>query len=145
MIFVDTSAWYSLMAENDSHRPEAEMFLAEISKGRFGAPMTTDYVLDETFTLLRQRQGLESVRHLADLLRRSSAVRRVRVTEIAFESSLDLLLSREDKRWSFTDCTSFVTMKAAGLSRAFTLDHNFEEAGFEILPKEWASQSARRP
>jgi uncharacterized protein len=48
------------------------------------------------------------------------------------------MLSHDDPRWSFTDCVSFVTMRRAGVTRAFTLDHNFAEAGFEILPKAWA-------
>ena len=100
--------------------------------------MTTDYVLDEVFTLLRMKWGTASVRRLADLLRRSPSIRRVRIGDAAFETSLDLLLSHADKRWSFTDCSSFVTMREAGVNRAFTLDHNFAEAGFEILPRAWA-------
>lgn len=138
MIFVDTSAWYSLLVEQDRHRPEAEQFFAEIGRGRFGAPLTTDYVLDEAYSLLRLRQGVAPVRRLADLLRRSPAVRRVRVSEPVFEASLDLMLAHADKRWSFTDCSSFVIMREAGVTRAFTLDHNFAEAGFEVLPGAWA-------
>ncbi|HLY77515.1 MAG TPA: PIN domain-containing protein [Thermoplasmata archaeon] len=138
MIFIDTSAWYALLTEKDIHRPEAEEFFAEIGKGHFGAPLTTDYVLDETFTLLRLRGGVTAVRRLADLLRRSPTVRRVRISEAAFEAGLDMIVSHADKKWSFTDCTSFVTMRDAGVSRAFTLDRNFAEAGFEILPQEWA-------
>lgn len=138
MIFVDSSAWCALLSEKDRHRPEAEEFFASIRTGRFGAPMTTDYVLDEVFTLLRMKWGTASVRRLADLLRRSPSIRRVRIGDAAFEASLDLLLSHADKRWSFTDCSSFVTMREAGVNRAFTLDHNFAEAGFEILPRAWA-------
>lgn len=138
MIFVDTSAWFALLAEGDAHRPEAEEFFAEIGRGRFGAPLTTDYVLDEAFTLLRLRWGIEPVHRLADLLRRSPTVRRVAITESRFEASLALMLSHGDKRWSFTDCSSFVTMREVGANRAFTLDHNFAEAGFEVLPSAWA-------
>ena len=141
MIFVDSSAWYALLADRDVHRPEAEGFFAEVGRGRFGAPLTTDYVLNEVFTLLRLRWGIEPVRRLADLLRRSPTVRRLRISEAAFEASLALMLSHTDKRWSFTDCTSFVTMREAGVSHAFTLDHNFAEAGFEILPKAWAGRT----
>jgi uncharacterized protein len=137
MIFVDTSGWYAMLAERDAHWQEARTFFAEVASGQFGAPLTTDYVLDETFTLLRSRVGLAAVRQLADLLRRSPTVRRVRVGEAAFEASLTLFLSRSDKEWSFTDCSSFVTMREAGVRHAFTLDHNFTEAGFEVLPMGW--------
>lgn len=143
MIFVDTSAWYALLAKNDVHHEEAETFLREIAQGRFGAPVTTDYVLDEAFTLLRMRQGIEPVRRLVDLLRRSPTVRRVRIGETVFEASVDLMLSHPDKTWSLTDCTSFVTMRETGIARAFTLDHNFAEAGFEVLPQPWGSAPRR--
>lgn len=59
-------------------------------------------------------------------------------TGLALEAGLSLMLSHEDKRWSLTDCTSFVLMREAKIERAFTLDHNFAEAGFEVLPKVWA-------
>lgn len=138
MIFVDTSAWYALLSEKDVHRPDAEQFFADIARGRFGAPITTDYVLDETFTLLRLRWGMAPVRRFVELLRASPTVRRVRVSDTTFEASLNLMLAHADKRWSFTDCTSFVTMREAGVTRAFTLDHNFLEAGFGVLPAAWA-------
>lgn len=134
MIFVDTSAWFALLCERAAQRPEATATFAEIERGRFGAPVTTDYVLDETFTLLRQRVGLTPVVRLSGLLRESPSIRRVRVSEAVFEESLRLMLSHADKKWSFTDCTSFVTMRETHIDRAFTWDHNFVEAGFEILP-----------
>lgn len=134
MIFVDTSAWFALLYDKAAERPEATSTFAEIEKGRFGTPVTTDYVLDETFTLLRQRAGLAPVSRLSALLRQSPSVRRLRVGEAVFEQSLNLMLSRPDKRWSFTDCTSFVTMRETRIPRAFTWDHNFTEAGFEVLP-----------
>ena len=138
MIFVDTSAWYALLCERSAQRPEATATFAQIEQGRFGAPVTTDYVLVETFTLLRQRVGLPSVSRFAGLLRDSPSIRRVRVGEAAFEESLQLMLALPDKRWSFTDCTSFVTMRQTHITTAFTWDHNFAEAGFALLPAEAA-------
>ncbi len=134
MIFIDTSAWFALLCERSAQRPEAVSTFVEIEKGRYGAPVTTDYVLDETFTLLRQRVGLAPVDRLSGLLRESPSIRRVRVSDAVFEESLRLMLSRPDKSWSFTDCTSFVTMRETRIPRAFTWDHNFTEAGFEIVP-----------
>ncbi len=135
MIFIDTSAWFALLCERSARRPEATSMFAEIEKGRFGAPVTTDYVLDETFTLLRQRVGTQPVSRLSGLLRESPSIRRVRVSEAIFDESLRLMLSHTDKAWSFTDCTSFVTMRETHIVRAFTWDHNFAEAGFDVLPR----------
>jgi len=135
MIFVDTSAWFALLYEKAAGRPEATSTFAEIESGRYGAPVTTDYVLDESFTLLRHRAGLAPVARLSTLLRESPSIRRVRIGEAVFEEGLRLMLSRPDKKWSFTDCTSFVTMRETRIARAFTWDHNFAEAGFEVLPR----------
>jgi uncharacterized protein len=134
MIFVDTSAWFALLYEKAEQRDNASATFAEIEKGRYGTPVTTDYVLDETFTLLRLKAGMAAVARLSSLLRASPSIRRVHVGEATFEDSLELMLGRPDKKWSFTDCTSFVTMRATHISRAFTWDHNFIEAGFEVLP-----------
>ncbi len=134
MIFVDTSAWFALLYEKAAERPEATAAFAEIAGGRFGTPVTSDYILDETFTLLRQRASLAHVDRLAELLRQSPSVRRLRIGESTFEESLKLLRSRPDQRWSFTDCTSFVLMRETRIPRAFTWDPNFVEAGFEVLP-----------
>jgi predicted nucleic acid-binding protein len=43
---------------------------------------------------------------------------------------------RSDKRWSFTDCTSFVAMRSLSVDSAFTFDANFQQAGFKMLPGE---------
>lgn len=45
------------------------------------------------------------------------------------------MLSRPDKKWSFTDCTSFVKMRETRIPREFTWDHNFAEDRFEVLPR----------
>jgi predicted nucleic acid-binding protein len=135
VIFVDASGWYALLSEKDVHHGEVRECFTEIAKGRWGAPLTTDYVLDEAFTLLRLRWGIAPVRTLARLLAESPTVRRIRIGEEGFEGALELMLSHADKKWSFTDCTSFVTMRETGVRRAVTLDHNFSEAGFEMLPK----------
>lgn len=134
MIFVDTSAWFALLYEKAAQRPEATAAFEEIERGRFGMPVTSDYILDETFTLLRQRASLAHVTRFAELLRNSPSVRRLRVGETTFDESLKLMQSRPDKKWSFTDCTSFVLMRETRIARAFTWDHNFVEAGFEVVP-----------
>jgi predicted nucleic acid-binding protein len=40
-----------------------------------------------------------------------------------------------DKKWSLTDCTSFVVMREMGITEALTGDTHFEQAGFVALLK----------
>lgn len=144
MIFVEPSTWFALLYDKAAERPGATWRFAEIESGRYGAPVTTDCVLDETFTLLRHRVGVDSVARRSSLLRESPSIRRLRVSDVVFDGSLKPMLSRPDKRWSFTDGTSFVTMRETRIAKAFTWDHNFTEAGFDVLPESRTATSGRR-
>jgi hypothetical protein len=46
---------------------------------------------------------------------------------------IQLYDERPDKKWSLTDCISFVVMQDRGITEALTGDHHFEQAGFKIL------------
>lgn len=50
-----------------------------------------------------------------------------------FDSGCQLYISRPDKEWSLTDCTSFVVMERERLTDALTADRHFEQAGFHAL------------
>jgi len=51
MIFVDTGAWYASLVPTDPDHTKAVQWLA----GNDSPLLTTDYVIDETLTLLRAR------------------------------------------------------------------------------------------
>ncbi len=96
--------------------------------------VTTDYVLDETLTLLSLRFGAAAATRFLAKIRESESVDIIWVGEHAFWEGAKLMEERHDKKWSFTDCTSFIAMRSLNVSSAFTFDRNFEQAGFEVLP-----------
>lgn len=94
---------------------------------------TTDYIVDETATLLKAR-GLG---HL-----NGAFFRMIDTAEALTLCFIDAELFREsrlyferysDHAYSFTDCTSFVLMRETGINRALTKDQHFTEAGFKVL------------
>jgi predicted nucleic acid-binding protein len=70
------------------------------------------------------------------VIRESESVDVVWIGEHAFWEAAKLMEERLDKRWSFTDCTSFVAMRSLNVGSAFTFDDNFQQAGFKMLPGE---------
>jgi hypothetical protein len=134
LIFVDTSAWYAVEVEDDVNHKKACKFLSLIASGKYGISITTDYVLDETLTLLRSRRDLMSATMFMDKIKKSSSVRVFWIDENLFEKALNIFQKSNHKSWSFTDCTSFVLMRELSISEAFTFDSHFREAAFLGLP-----------
>ncbi len=134
MIFVDTSAWYALEVEDEINHEKARRFLAEIATGKHGVAITTDYVLDETMTLLQSKKGLPVAVAFIDKIRKSKSIRVFWVSESVFDKALSIFRKTASSPWSFTDCTSFALMKDLAITEAFTLDNHFKQAGFHKLP-----------
>ena len=134
LIFADSSAWYALSDERDADHDAASRFFQTSMRRETGRLATTDYVMDETLTLLRARRGLPAAHQLASLVDSSPNVELVWVGEERYRQALELMMSYRDKEWSFTDCTSFVVMRELGIRDAFTFDANFAQAGFQIHP-----------
>lgn len=134
MIFVDTGAWYALMDATDPNHARALSLYRDLARGKMGRPVTSDYVLAEAYTLCRFRGGIEPLKRLAALARESPSLRVLWVSEAEYDRALELMLTREDKRWSFTDCTSFILMESLAIQDAFAFDENFAQAGFSVHP-----------
>jgi uncharacterized protein len=134
LIFVDTSAWYAVEVEDDVNNEAASKLLSNIASGKHGVSITTDYVLDEALTLLKSRRDLASASTFVDKIRKSKSVRVFWIDEGLFEKALVILQKSDHKSWSFTDCTSFALMRELSISKAFTFDRHFREAGFLSFP-----------
>jgi predicted nucleic acid-binding protein len=134
MIFVDTSAWYAVEVEDDVNHDAACNFLSQIASGRHGIAITTDYILDETLTLLRSRRGLTSAATFIDKISRSKSLRVFWVSENLFEKALNIFRKSDRRSWSFTDCTSFALMRELSVSEAFSFDNHFREVGLQAHP-----------
>src|SRR5438093_254704 len=83
-----------------------------VSQGEVVRLVLSDYVFDETVTTLRFQSRRHDVAALAGkAILESKAFDWVSVEEPVFEAAWSLFLERPDKRWSFTDCTSFMLME----------------------------------
>ena len=129
--FVDTSGFYSLLVRRDPRHEEAKAILASAaSKGQLF--LTSDYIIDETATLLRARGHGHLLRSFFDSVLHSKACRLEWMDASRFEAAQALMLKKE-AAWSFTDCFSFVLMKEFRVKDALTSDAHFREAGYAPL------------
>jgi len=131
-VFVDTSGFYSLLVRTQSMHQQASAFMARAARERKKF-ITTDYVLDEGATLLRARGHGTLLAPLFETIEASSVVRVEWTTPQRFNETKAFFLQHADKAWSFTDCLSFVVMRALELREALTSDIHFEQAGFRRL------------
>ena len=133
-VFVDTSGFYALLVKGDSQHRSAGVILrvAQRRKRRF---VTTDYVLDETATLLKARGHVHLLGAFFDRLLKSQACRIEWTDPARFHGAQAFFLKHADQAWSFTDCLSFRIMKELRLRDALTKDGHFREAGFAVLLK----------
>jgi uncharacterized protein len=134
MIFVDTSAWVAIADGQDGNHKAALTFHRELLRGAHGRLITTDFVMDETLTLVRKRCGPDLVRLLVHGLDSSKSTQQLWVSPTQFVAARNLFLTQGAHRWSLTDCTSFIVMRELGLEAAFAFDQDFEEAGFKTNP-----------
>ena len=96
--------------------------------------ITTDFVVDETLTLIRFRLGLAAAHAWWQQIDGSARLRWERVENDRFEKARNLFFQYRDKDLSFTDCASIAVMRELKLTTVITTDRHFHQIGFEVLP-----------
>jgi len=134
VVFVDTSAFFAIENERDRHHARALLARdALMSKGE--RLVTTDYILDEVYTLIRVRVGHRAAVDFGQSVQSSRFVRVEPVTPEDFEAAWQIFRRYDDKAFSFTDCTSFALIQRLDVRVAFAFDRNFQEYGnFVVKP-----------
>jgi hypothetical protein len=124
-VFVDTGGWFASVTPADRYHSKVVSFLRDNS-----LPLvTTDYVIDETLTLLRARgEAMKAIafgRQVMDL----NLANVVHITPEIVSKAWALFRDQPARKWSFTDCTSKVVMDERHIRQAIFLDDHFREFG----------------
>ena len=129
--FVDTSFWCALYDARDENHSGARQYwqnLAPLPVKLF----TSDYIFDETVTVAKGRMNHHQAVALGEALLKSKVLTIVSVNEALQHESWEFFKNHEDKGFSFTDCTSFMIMKAHNLNQVLAFDHHFSQMGFTV-------------
>ena len=131
MIFVDTGAWYASLVPTDPDHGRAVQWLAQ----NHSPLLTTDYVIDETLTLLRVRGERKRALVLGARLFRNDLAKIHKITSSDLTLAWKTFEQFDDKNWSFTDCTSKVVMEQLSIAVALAFDHLFQHFGtLRVVP-----------
>ncbi len=138
-LFIDTWGWLTLRDRREArHQAVVDFYNRFRTQG--GMTYTTDYVLDETFTLLFKRlpfeQALESMKMLATAAR-TGHLRLEWITPERFAQAQVLRRRFQDKpNISFTDLSTMVVMDELSIALILTEDAHFTHVGlgFQLVP-----------
>ncbi len=133
-VFVDTGYLLALERRTDENHPRALAHWRSLRDRGLPTLVTTTYVFDEVVTYLNSRGLHASAVKTGKRLLGSPSVELVHVGDGLFRGAFDLLEGRADKRYSLTDCVSFVLMRERGISAALAFDRHFEQEGFVREP-----------
>ena len=128
-LFADTFFYLALLNPDDVVHQHA----SDVSRTLTVSTITTAWVMTEVGDALAGPRQRPLFLGLLDGLESDPTVLIVPPTQDLFNRGVDLFARRPDKRWSLTDCISFVVMREHGLTEALTGDRHFEQAGFRAL------------
>jgi uncharacterized protein len=129
--FVDTSALYALLDEDDQGHGTAAEWLTAHGLEPDQLLITHNYVVVEVAALVYRRLGRRAARVLFDAFVPALSVffvdealhRRAVAAHLVAAGDLSLV-----------DCASFELMRDLGIERAFAFDSDFRKEGFTTVP-----------
>ena len=136
LLFVDTWGWCTIANPKEDRHQQTKQIMEALVESE-NHLITTNFVLDETYTLIRFRihhQASVELHQRIERLTAGNLLKVIHITPKLEQMAWGIFEQYLDKSFSFTDCTSFVVMQLLGLTQALTDDHHFEQMRFRILP-----------
>ena len=131
-LYIDSGGFYALVSAESASHAHAVAIMEESRQVRRRV-VTTDYILDETATLLRARGLIKQLKEFLRLTEESQALSIEWMTPGRFAAARKFMLKHLDQEFSLTDCTSFIVTKEFRLQDALATDKHFRIAGFNPL------------
>lgn len=128
-VFIDTSAFCALVNARDKDHSLSKKIMKMLIR-RDAELFTSNFILDETYTLLKVRADTKRAIEFMDKIEKKDT-KVFHVSEEIEKKAKSIFKKYADKEFSFTDCTSFVLIEDKGLNGAFAFDDHFKEYGFK--------------
>jgi predicted nucleic acid-binding protein len=132
-LFIDTWGWVAVADRRDTGHDAAREIFQQAH--RSGGTITSNFVLDETFTHLFKRRPFEEAWHFTANVVRSPFIDIEEVTEARFHRTIELRKQFSDKpNISFTDLSTMAIMVELGITHILTADQHFTHVGLGFRP-----------
>jgi uncharacterized protein len=131
VVFADAFYFVARLNRRDQYHQQVLKFSRDF-RARL---LTSDWVLMEVADALAESESRVRVRDFIWHLRQSAACEIVQASRELLDRALGLYHQHADKKWTLTDCVSFVIMRDQNVTDALTGDKHFEQAGFSALLK----------
>ena len=131
MIIIDTNFFVALFNKRDKNHTRAKGILKELKTSTWGTRILTDYVVDETVTMLWvQTHTKEIVQNFYDkivLNRKFARVEKITTVDIMNAWEIWKNYAEYPKRpLSFTDCSILAIIERLQVSNLVTFDSEFD-------------------
>jgi predicted nucleic acid-binding protein len=130
-VFADTYFWLALINPRDQAHQEAVALSQLLTQPLVTTAWVLTYVGDTMCVPVNRPAFVKLLESIAN----DSQTEVVAAEQNWFDLGVELYTARPDKKWSLTDCISFVVMRDMGLTEALTADSDFTQGGFRILMK----------
>ena len=130
-VLFDTSGFFALLDERDPIHGGAESWI-RANRGEV-RPVSTEWIVGETCTLLVARKRPHLVARFLDYLDRSAALLLINPDQGLVDAARAFIRRQADQGYSFVDCLSFCLMREREIQEALTTDEHFRKAGFSAL------------
>ena len=124
-VFIDSSAFLAIADTDDGHHEHGRLIFQDIlTKG--AKLFSSNYILDETYTLIRARTNHQTVVNFIKSFE-LSGITVLRVSPQIEDLAKRIFIKYSDKNFSFTDCTSFVLINENKIDATFAYDVHFRQ------------------
>ncbi|TFG05740.1 MAG: PIN domain-containing protein [Promethearchaeota archaeon] len=131
-IFLDTGFYFALLAKKDTNHQRAVKILSELTEGIHGQIYTSNFVFDESMTLLNVRTGgnrkdlLDRMRSL--FLGRAPIAKMISVENRTLDqiAALQIKLTKKTNPISFTDCSTIFLCNERKIPKIVSFDDHYQ-------------------
>jgi len=130
LIFVDTTEWVGDADKNDDFHDSSHELIESIRLGSSPLGLTTDFIIDETVTLLGKRKGFgaSAAAQVAKSILASPRVVTVFIDESILKESIGVY-AKYGGKLSLTDVVSTIVMERYSVKDIFSHDSGFDLVG----------------